>query len=69
MPSLTTRLHQAAGARRTAEAATNIRDYGSKIATVASYDAPVNTTDLAIQANKTGIMPAEVADRFAALRQ
>lgn len=54
--------HQAAGARRTAEAATNIRDYGSKIATVASYDAPVNTTDLAIQANKTGIMPAEVAD-------
>jgi hypothetical protein len=54
--------HQAAGARRTAEAATNIRDYGSKIGTLSAYDAPTNAVNLAVSANKTGIMPAETAD-------
>jgi hypothetical protein len=53
---------RAAGARRTAEAATNIRDYGSKIGTLSAYDAPANAINLAVSANKTGIMPAETAD-------
>jgi hypothetical protein len=54
--------NRAASARRTAEAATNIRDYGSKIATLSAYDAPTNAVNLAVSANKTGIMPAETAD-------
>jgi hypothetical protein len=54
--------NRAAGARRTAEAATNIRDYGSKIGALSAYDAPVNAVNLAVSANKTGIMPAETAD-------
>ena len=54
--------NQAAGARRTAEAATNIRDYGSKIGALSAYDAPTQAVNLAVQANKTGIMPAETAD-------
>jgi hypothetical protein len=54
--------HQAAGARRTAEAATNIRDYGSKIGALSAYDAPTNAINLAVSANKTGIMPAQTAD-------
>jgi hypothetical protein len=54
--------HQAAGARRTAEAATNIRDYGSKIGALSAYDAPANAINLAVSANKTGIMPAQTAE-------
>jgi hypothetical protein len=54
--------NRAAGARRTAEAATNIRDYGSKIGTLSAYDAPTNAVNLAVSANKTGIMPAETAE-------
>jgi hypothetical protein len=54
--------NRAAGARRTAEAATNIRDYGSKIGALSAYDAPANAINLAVSANKTGIMPAETAD-------
>jgi len=53
---------QNATARRTAEAATNIRNYGAKIGKVSSYDAPINTTNLAVTENKTGIMPAQTAD-------
>ena len=53
---------QAALARRTAQAATNIRTYGSEIGKVSAYSAPTQAVNLAIQANKTGIMPAEEAD-------
>jgi hypothetical protein len=53
---------RAASARRTAEAATNIRDYGAKIGKLSGYDAPVQDVNLAVQANKTGIMPAQTAD-------
>jgi hypothetical protein len=53
---------QAALARRTAEAATNIRTYGAKIGQLASYDAPTQAVNLAVEANKTGIMPAQTAD-------
>ena len=49
-------------ARRTAEAATNIRNYGSKLATLGSYDAPLQQTASAIQENKFGIMPAQTAE-------
>jgi hypothetical protein len=51
-------------ARRTAEAATNIRNYGSTIGTLSSYDAPVNAINLAVAANKTGIMPAQTAEQL-----
>ena len=51
-------------ARRTAEAATNIRQYGSKIADLASYSAPTQATNIAITGNRTGIMPAEDADQL-----
>lgn len=48
--------------RRVAEAATNIRDYGSKIAQVQSYQAPLQATSDAITASKIGIMPAQTAE-------
>jgi hypothetical protein len=51
-------------ARRTAEAATNIRDYGSRIAAVGSYEAPVQQVGLAITGNRTGIMPAQAAEQL-----
>jgi hypothetical protein len=54
--------NQSAMARRTAEAATNIRSYGAKIGQLQSYDAPLETVNLATMANKTGIMPAQTAD-------
>jgi len=53
---------RAASARRTAEAATNIRDYGAKIGKLSAYDAPVQDVNLAIADNKTGIMPAQTAE-------
>ena len=53
---------QGALARRTAEAATNIRNYGAKVGQLASYDAPAQQTALAIAANKYGIMPAQAAE-------
>ena len=49
-------------ARRGAEAATNIRDYGSKIARAASYGAPMFGVGQEIAENKFGIMPATAAD-------
>jgi hypothetical protein len=49
---------------RMAEAATNIRNYGSKIAATGSYSQPVNDTNLAITDTKTGIMPAQAADEL-----
>jgi hypothetical protein len=54
--------NQAASARRTAEAATNIRNYGSKIAAVQSYAAPIQAVGQAITANQTGLMPAQAAE-------
>jgi hypothetical protein len=55
---------RAALARRTAEAATNVRDYGSKIARVGSYSAVPQETGAAIAANRAGIMPAQFADKL-----
>jgi hypothetical protein len=54
--------YQAASKRRTAEAATNIRNYGSTIGKVASYAAPISTVENAVAANKVAIMPAQTAD-------
>jgi hypothetical protein len=51
-------------ARRAAEAATNIRDYGSKIGKVQSYQAPLYGVSQAISENKAGIMPASVASQL-----
>lgn len=48
-------------ARRTAEAATNIRDYGVKVGAVTSYAQPGQTVSDAITANRFGIMPAQTA--------
>jgi hypothetical protein len=52
----------AASNRRLAEAATNIRDYGSKLGRVASYQQPLADIGQAIAANKVGIMPAQTAE-------
>lgn len=54
----------AALARRTAEAATNIRTYGAEVGKLSSYDAPTQAVNLAIAGNKTGIMSAEEADQL-----
>jgi hypothetical protein len=51
-------------ARRTAEAATNIRNYGSKIARAGSYSAPSNAINLAVADAKYGIMPAQKAEEL-----
>jgi hypothetical protein len=51
-------------ARRTAEAATNIRDYGSKIGQLSGYAAPGQEVGLAIAGNKYGIMPAQTAEKL-----
>jgi hypothetical protein len=57
-------VNQGALARRTAEAATNIRDYGSRIARAGSYAAPSNAINLAIADAKYGIMPAQQAEEL-----
>lgn len=51
-------------ARRTAEAATNIRNYGSKIGALTAYDAPNQAVNLAVAENKFGIMPAQTAEKL-----
>ena len=51
-------------ARRTAEAATNIRNYGAKIAALQGYSAPIEQVGLATADTKYGIMPAEAADQL-----
>ena len=53
-----------AAARRTAQAAANIRTYGGKIAAVGAYDAPLQQTNLAIAENRAGIMPALTAEQL-----
>lgn len=49
-------------ATRMAQAASNVRTYGSKAATLAAYDQPTRDISLAILANKYGIMPAQAAE-------
>jgi len=49
-------------ATRMAQAASNIRTYGSKVARLQSYDQPTQDIALAIAANKYGIMPAQAAE-------
>lgn len=49
-------------ARRLAEASTNVRSYGSKIAKASAYDQPLFDVGQAITANRTGIMPAQAAE-------
>lgn len=51
-------------ARRGAEAATNVRAYGAKVAATAAHGQPLLEIGNAIANNKFGIMPAEVADRL-----
>lgn len=53
---------KAAMAARVAQAAGNIRDYGAKVANVASYSQPGEAINLAIAGNKYGIMPAQTAE-------
>jgi len=54
----------AALARRTAEAAANIRQYGATAAKVGSYNAPLNLIGNAITNTQTGIMPAAAASQL-----
>lgn len=51
-------------ARRTAEAATNIRNYGSKIARAGSYGAGPQASNLAVADTRFGIMPAQNAEQL-----
>ena len=62
-PSLDPATKQAL-ARRGAEAATNVREYGAKVAKLASYGQPTMDVGQAIAGNKFGIMPAETADQL-----
>jgi hypothetical protein len=55
---------RAAVATRLNQAATKVRDYGTDIAKVASYQQPVQVVGQAIGANKVGIMPAAAADQL-----
>jgi hypothetical protein len=50
--------------RRLSQAATNVRDFGSKIADVGSYNQPLQTIGQAVQGNQFGIMPAQEAGRL-----
>ena len=55
---------KAALSRRLAEAATNVRTYGSKVAALGAYDQPIQDINLAVANNQTGIMPAVTADKL-----
>jgi hypothetical protein len=48
--------------RRLAEAATNVRTYGSKVSALQSYSQPTADIGQAIAANQYGIMPAQAAE-------
>ena len=54
----------AALSRRAAEAATNIRAYGSKASQVGSYAAPLRTIQNAVTDSQTGIMPSAMASKL-----
>lgn len=49
-------------ARRMAQASSNVRTYGAKVADLTSYGQPLQDVSLAILANKYGIMPAQQAE-------
>lgn len=49
-------------ATRLAQAATNVRNYGAKVAAVGSYQEPLAGITDAITASKSGIMPAQTAE-------
>jgi hypothetical protein len=51
-------------ASRLAEAADAVRDYGKKVAQVASYTAPLNTVQQAGIAENTGLMPTAAANQL-----
>ena len=51
-------------AARLASAAGNVRDYGKRLATVASYTAPLTTVGTEIANEKAGIMPAAMANQL-----
>ena len=48
-------------ATEAATAATNIRNYGAKVAAVQSYQAPLSAINTAVNQNAQGIMPAQAA--------
>jgi hypothetical protein len=50
--------------RRLAEAATNVRSYGSKVAALGAYNQPIQDINLAIAGNQYGIMPAQSAEKL-----
>lgn len=58
--------NQGAAARRAAEAATNIRTYGGRVAALTGYDAPTQQIGLATTNTATGIMPAQAAYKLLA---
>jgi len=68
MPTETTSAGDIAGrqayARATAGATQAVRDYASRAADVASYNQPLTEMGLAIEGNRTGIMPTEVAENL-----
>jgi len=51
-------------ARRGAEAAVNVREYGAKTAKLASYGQPIMDVGQAITGSKFGIMPAQAASEL-----
>jgi hypothetical protein len=51
-------------ASRLKEAADNVRSYGQRLATVASYTAPLTTVGQSIEQEKAGIMPTAVANQL-----
>jgi len=50
--------------RRLAEAATNVRSYGSKVAALGAYNQPIQDINQAVAANQYGIMPAQSAEKL-----
>ena len=55
---------QQATLKRMAEAATSVRDYASRAATIGSYSAPSFAVGQAVQANQTGLLPAQLSDQL-----
>lgn len=51
-------------ASRLAEAADSVREYGKRVAQVASYTAPLNTVQQAATNENTGLMPAAAANQL-----
>ena len=51
-------------ARRAAEAATNIRNYGSKVGTLGAYGAPVDQVSQSIADTRFRVLPAQAAERL-----